>query len=411
MVITSLTLTQEHQCLRQFMMSPNVLERDFKPVREVTAKTHEDRLMRILGWKYRYCQVPLGELKLQRLIPSSGLSEDGQLDRLLVREALQEFLDFLTWLREERKCNIRYEVTFISAMVMLAKFLYGSQSSRIKYFGTMSDGSVGFRDIPVIEALRQLQAQKAREAKRAPLVADETKKWIDWPDFLELVDRLRRELGAVDAPNNASSARTNAALCQKFLILGMISELPDRQRTFRELEENKTLFKRKSVWQVEHGPEDIKVPSFAEVEKRVVPLPPWLYPELEAWLHGYEDSNGHWHGWIDENNQRTGWRSVFKPTHDFVFTQQNGKPYNQSTFCASFKATTYRYTGQICNPHLIRDMVVTHLKKRGTPEDVMKSVAILMGHSSETQNKNYDRRSNRERIQPALDLLSELRMR
>jgi hypothetical protein len=38
----------------------------------------------------------------------------------------------------------------------------------------------------------QRAAQKA--SRNAPLVADEKKKWLEWPEFLSLVDQLKAEL-------------------------------------------------------------------------------------------------------------------------------------------------------------------------------------------------------------------------
>ena len=37
----------------------------------------------------------------------------------------------------------------------------------------------------------QRAAQKA--GRNAPLVADEKKKWLEWPEFLDVVDRLKEE--------------------------------------------------------------------------------------------------------------------------------------------------------------------------------------------------------------------------
>ena len=50
-----------------------------------------------------------------------------------------------------------------------------------------------------------------------------------------------------------------------------------------------------------------------------------------------------------------------------------------------------RMTGKLTNPHLVRDMVVTHLRGGGASERELEALAIYMGHSLAMQRSTYDR--------------------
>ncbi len=300
-------------------------------------------------------------------------------------------------------------VVFLAACIWVAKFLYHDQSKTSIFFGSSSARTTRYRDIPVIEALRQLQTVKSKEAGREPPVADESKKWLDWRDFLMVVEQLRQECNPIGSNGCRRSDRAIAASYQRFLIFAILSGFPDRQRTIRELANGKTLVKRKEFWRVEHKPSDIKVPAFAENGDRIVPLPDWIYAELEAWLFGFEDADGHWQGWISPDGKRQGGRAALAPKHNFVFSQKNGKPLTDTSLYSLFRTAAYRLTGQACNPHLIRDMIVTSLMEQGAPEHMMAALAYLMAHSSHTQKKSYDRRSKQKKMQPAMDVLADLR--
>ena len=56
------------------------------------------------------------------------------------------------------------------------------------------------------------------------------------------------------------------------------------------------------------------------------------------------------------------------PTHGFLFTRKNGEPFDGQGVYRLFTSTVYRLTGRRTNPHLVRDMIITHL--RGTDASV-----------------------------------------
>ena len=68
----------------------------------------------------------------------------------------------------------------------------------------------------------------------------------------------------------------------------------------------------------------------------------------------------------------------------------------------------FRLTGKQVNPHLIRDMIVTHLRSTDTSERELEALAMYMGHSLNMQRQFYDKRTQSQKIQPAADLIRRL---
>lgn len=65
----------------------------------------------------------------------------------------------------------------------------------------------------------------------------------------------------------------------------------------------------------------------------------------------------------------------------------------------------FRITGKRTSPHLIRDMIVTHLRSGDASERELEALAIYMGHSIAMQRDSYDRRTKAQKVEPAVELL------
>jgi hypothetical protein len=50
-----------------------------------------------------------------------------------------------------------------------------------------------YRDLGVMQELAAMMRTATQAAARAPLVADDTKKWLQWDEFLGFVQALRAE--------------------------------------------------------------------------------------------------------------------------------------------------------------------------------------------------------------------------
>ena len=56
------------------------------------------------------------------------------------------------------------------------------------------------------------------------------------------------------------------------------------------------------------------------------------------------------------------WRAFLQPRHALLFSQLNGAPLTVQGVYKVFQTSAFRISGKKTNPHLVRDMVVTHLR-------------------------------------------------
>ncbi len=88
---------------------------------------------------------------------------------------------------------------------------------------------------------------------------------------------------------------------QRYLIFAILSCVPDRQRTIRELKVGTTLIKSSEdgKWYIRHGPGDYKTGKTYGPRPALL-LAPHFYPELEAFMHV--------------------WRHHLNPQHEYLFS-------------------------------------------------------------------------------------------
>lgn len=140
---------------------------------------------------------------------------------------------------------------------------------------------------------------------------------------------------------------------------------------------------------------------------------PKIYnPELQAWLYGREDYSNTWFNWprLDGTAQKlnkwskkqynwcgyvdvksgilAGFRDVFNPTHDFVFTQGNGKPFGVGEMCRTYDAIIWRHLGFRANPHAVRKAATSHYKRKGLTHAQNQSLARIKSHSTKMQDSS-----------------------
>ena len=118
---------------------------------------------------------------------------------------------------------------------------------------------------------------------------------------------------------------------------------------------------------------------------------PRFYPALEAFIRDL--------------------RQHLKPSGNFLFCKQSGAPLTDAAVYRLITSTSYRLTGRRTNPHLIRDMIITHLRGTDASERELEALAIYMGHSLAMQKGTYDRRTKSEKVAPAIDLLESVNSR
>ncbi len=337
----------------------------------VTAKKYEDILRGALGWMCAHRNLNKSEVTLRDLFPNTDA------------ESADAAFEYVTWLNDERQTSANYELLVTRSCVAAVKFLYGSQSKAQPGEGEAKP----FHDLPIMKELRRMAKDAKSRSAKAPSVSDERLKWLEWDEYLTLVQRLKSECSSRTHLGQARSASAVAWSVQKYLIFGILSCVPDRQRTLRELRIGKTLFKEEDKWVIRHGPNDYKTGKDYGVRPPLV-ISSHLYPMLEEFISTH--------------------RSHLKPKHDFLFSRKNGEQLDGQGIYRLFTSASMRLTGKRTNPHLIRDMVVTHLRGTDASERQLEALAIYMGHSLQMQKSTYDRRSVEQKVAPAVDLLDSL---
>ncbi|HLO51444.1 MAG TPA: site-specific integrase [Kamptonema sp.] len=383
-------LQQELDLFFKFQTAPvGNRNRQDQALRPVSGMGHVKAAKRLLGWLHRYQGIPLEELSLKKLVAYRGLTPEGKRDEAEI-DAVMELIDsHLQWLRESRDASPNTELKAVECLVAVAKFLY-HKASKQRSRHQIAGKQVGYKDIPIIEELRQLERDIMVRVNQTPRRSDESKKWLDWPVFLACVKRLVEECGERSACGKNRSLSARAQSHQMALIFMLLSAFPDRSRTLRELEFGRTIFNRDGKWLIEHSAADFKTgDSFCKNgQKRVIELPESLYPFLTEWLEK--------------------WRPIFNPKHGYFFTKVNGDPLDASALGSYFRKRIYRLTGQLFTPHMVRDSIVTHLKLSGAADRVLAALAELMAHSQKTQAQIYDRRTPSQKVAPALEALQSL---
>ena len=344
-----------------------------EPVAEVTAQKYLDHVRGMLGWMHGVKGVPLDALTLRCLVPSTDNS------------AVALTFEYCQWLVNERGVNVRTELLALRSILFLTKFLYHSQSKAIA-------GEKAYGDLAVVKELRSLIVRANKESKVAPRVANEDMKWLEWPEYVALCVELKKECALRKSSKGADGVKERARAevawsLQTYLIFAILACVPDRQRTLRELEVGRTLIKdQDGRWVIRHSKNDYKTgKSYGQRPPLVIN--PAVYPELEAFI--------------------STWRSELYPEHGYLFTQANRQPFSDNQMCKLFMTTAYRVTGKRLTPHMVRDSIVTFLRRGNkTTERELEALALYMGHSVSMQRASYDRRTKEEKVEPAVNLLA-----
>jgi len=346
------------------------------PVRARTALNHAAVALQFLGWLCRESEHRTKFASMSedgRVILKPGLSIKDAFPSADARGAAYA-IEYVQWLADERKIKSTTEDFQLRSLVALAKWVTGHVEDELAP--------------AVVQELIRVQRSARERAKNAPHAADDKRKWLEWDDYLSLVETLKLECAPNDCDGNPRSARDVAMSVQRYLLFAILACIPDRQRTLRELQLGKTLIKNQATgdWIVRHGPDDYKTGG-AYGERPSLVIDPRVYPALEAWLSTH--------------------RAALDPAHDFCFTRPNGTAWTVSELSRTFSRTALRITGQKTNPHLIRDMIVTHVRQAGVASDSeLEALAALMGHSPAMQKSTYDRRTAQDKVNPAIGLMS-----
>lgn len=386
------TLGQELDDFLTFMTKPSTKSQD-PPIRMATANVYMRHAKLFLGWCFLQQHNSVFEkttVSLFDVIPNKE------------KESADDFLEFILWLRTNRDISVSYEANVLRGLIKLLKFRFASESKTDTSYGEKS-----FEDIPIIRELRKLHRDANKRQTLSPRSSDEEKKWLSWPEFvsviqglkndlLQLLDqyehegRIQHEAKAMTGPNHSLLQRKIATLYQHYLIVAFLSCVPDRQRTIRELELNKSFIrdKQRNIWTIKHGPDDYKTGKTYGDRPPLV-LSPELVPAIDDFLQH--------------------WRSCLAPKTEHLFVQpRTGNPLTQDSVYQIVSRSCYKYSGKKTNPHLLRDMIVTHVRESDASEKQLEALALYMGHSIHMQRTSYDRRTLTKKVAPAVELLQSV---
>jgi hypothetical protein len=408
-------LQKELDQFLSYMTEPSAMyQQQEEPIRKATADVYIRHARLFLGW-YVLNKVRLDDHKDANITSTvddhSKTSELSLFTIIPDRESksAQPIVDYIIWLRKHRNISDSYEANLLRGLTKLIKYRFASESKV-----DTSYGGKKFQDIPVVRELRRLHRDANKRQSISPRASNEVLKWISWEEYLSVVKALKNDLveeihlyerktSSRYYPHENTSIKSNSTVTdtrmkrriaikfQNYLVLAFLSCIPDRQRTFRELELGRTFQREETRWIIKHGPKDYKTGGTYGDRPPLV-----LNPELT--VH------------IDDFLER--WRPCLQPTGPHVFVQpRTGKCFTQDSIYATVCRCCFRYTGKRTNPHLLRDMIVTHVRQSYASEKELEALALYMGHSITMQRNSYDRRTMQEKVAPAVVLLQTMNKR
>jgi len=322
-------------------------------VSSATADKHVLNARRALGWYQRRATEAApaaAPAALADLVPSSD--EDGA----------GVAFEYCRWLQDTRAACRGTLRVYLSTFIRLARYLHPEAGRCVEQLRVIGSGRLG------------------------PAVSDVSKKWLPYERFVQCVEQLRQECRVLLQSGRRRKGRAVLQSWQRYLIAAILAAIPDRQRTLRELTLGRTLVKSDGVWSIVHAASDYKTGKFYG-DRPALTLPARLSEDIDCYLQE--------------------WRPKVRCDHLFVCTK--GRPLRAACVHQTLATAVFRMTGQLLNPHLVRHMVVTHVRTTdGVTEAQLEGVAFLMGHSLDTQRKHYTKLTPAERVGPGIALMHSI---
>ena len=243
----------------------------------------------------------------------------------------------------------------LRSLIALAKWLHGE----------------GDLEKPVVMELVRVQRGSKTLATKGSHAADEAAKWLDWPDYLRLVETLKLECAPLNHARRSTPGPRRRDGRAAYLLFAILACVPDRQSTLRELELGRTLVceetddgleeeRREEPTSATTGGPSSTPPRITRPAARTARDPRWCStrgctrrsrrgfsartPTSRATLRVPSDP-GAYGDW--------GHRAALAPNHRLVFTRPNGEPWTVSELSRTFSRAAMRLTGKKTNPHLV----------------------------------------------------------
>ena len=364
-----------------FMTQPTTYSQE-SPIRDATAKVYLNHAKLFLGWWTTIQQqqhvnttapttttIFATDTSVTRVVPKNNDTELSLFVDIIPnqeKDSVNDIIRFVLWLRS-RDVSVSYEANVLRGIIKLLKFRFARESN-----SDPLDGKNTFDDIQLIKEVRKLHRDANQRQRLAPRSSDETKKWISWEDYLRVTQCTRNEVLQMieeyeslspskrhyrkkGSDNNQSCLYSSeqikiAEAYQRYLILAFFASIPDRQRTIRELEVGRTLLKDNdsNCWVVKHGPNDYKTGKHYG-ERPAMQLAEGLTPAIDDFIEH--------------------WRPALHPSTNMLLVQsRTGNPMTANSIFKRVVRCCFKYTGKSVNPHLLRDIIVTHVRETDASE-------------------------------------------
>ena len=337
-------------------------------------------------------------------------------------DSATSIVQYILWMRSERSISSNYEANILRGLIKIVKFRFAGELSVSNNTVRSATSKTVLDDIPVVIELRKFHRDAGSRSKKAPRSSDEGKKWLDWSEYLEVIELLKTDLGDMidkyelqangqpaDQVDNGTKRQKSLQVQQKeiattfqhYLILSFFACVPDRQRTFRELQLDKNFMRvdgesnGEDTWVIRHSADDYKTGA-TYGERPPLPLLPSLTPATDDFIE-------RWRPCLLRNSDDT-------PPSSFLFHQpKTGNPLSANSMYQIVSRCCYKYKEKKTNPHLLRDMIVTHVRKNSdASEKELEALALYMGHSVQMQRDSYDRRTLEQKVMPAVSLMQSI---
>lgn len=408
--------------------------------REVTAQRDFLAILRYLAWLQHQKEVPLAELQITQVIPFIKLkfkrqdfknefgvvnAEKLQLAKIMavedMEEATEQIISNFDEYLESRRISWKSKINYMKSFVNLAKYVYQRETTDFK-------AERGFKDIPLIQRLRQTNHEFDQKSRNAPkLVIAREKRMIPWLEVLAVVEKLRTEAllthrfhirsnrcnsngeYKIDKVKRTEFAR--ACDFQQFLLMAIYTAMPPgRPREYYELDIGRTFVAGELKDGIFIPREQMRNPDQAVWWMHLMPQDYKTGRKYQEWwgkISNIKYSDGtRLYDYIDE--WLTKWRLVFQPTHNRFFTTEKGKEIRGNAFAGRVQRSICRFTGARVNPHSLRHIFVTYLRSIGASEEALNSAARAMHHSRETQASIYDLQDLQAALEPSLNLAQQI---
>ncbi|BAT53460.1 unknown protein [Nostoc sp. NIES-3756] len=364
--------------LQKFFTEQNQ-QQNRKIISPTTAQQYLKQTRLILGWFYRIEKVPIEKLDLELIVPVS--------DPAASQKTLQVAERYLAWLKADPQNEIidkrgrgvdspYTEFAVFRTLLVLAKFLY--------YQKMGFHAREQYDDLPVIQELRKAMAIAQKKVKEHRHIVLNRDLILTWSEILVVVENLRKQCRLKYQIINKSHLIEIAEIYQIFIIIAFMTYLPpQRQQLYRNLkfvDSYEAIVSEKSnevvsgyVYQenedwIIHWLSDsykttkkyneikLKIPNILYADGRS------FYQYLEEWLKIYTyQSKPHL---LDEI---AGLRQIFRPTHNYLFTQRNGKRFIHPTpFNSLIQNSIYEITEKNIRINEFRKIFLKYVLEEST---------------------------------------------